>query len=278
MKTMKLIIGIVTLSCTLLLPHISSVYLHLNSPTAMLIICLFIAAGVISLCTRKSKRIISDLLPAIFYFSLGLIFINLVQYSVPLHKITIVWLAVIMFVLCFTFIFFIADKYIKNNYFHQDIDVEKKPNICAYCNTKTFDVICPKCGTSTFLPIDRVLINNGFVISKLFDGLYSCIFIDDVNNKWCVFDKTQKINKGIYPYKSIIKVELYTDNTPYSSHCNLCKSMSVIVSIDNLYQPAIVIDVIKQPLYTNSPKYKNSLSFARDVISTFNYMMNKAKH
>lgn len=274
MKTIKLVIGIVTLSCLFFLPLIFSMFIGVNVFVSLLTFLLLLTAGLISLCARKSNHIIFDLLPAFFYFLVGAIFLYFLKYAILQCKVTIILSISVMFVLSLIFLAFTIDKLIQKKYFYKDISTEKKQNICSYCNTKTFDDICPKCGTSATLTIDNALASNGFVINKAFNGLFCSVFVDDINKKWCVFNKAEHINKGIYPYNSLIKVELYKDVSPAS---NLCRAMSVIVYINNLYQPTIVIDVIKQPLYTNSQQYQNSLAFAREINSTFEYMRNSTQ-
>ncbi len=286
MKILKLVIGIVTLSFTLLLSLIFSMFnrldSNLDSYISSLVSLLFIAAGLISLCARNCKHILADILPALFYSLIGIIFLNFFAYVIPQCRTAIIIFIIIMFVLTLTFLFSAADKYVKAKRFHKDIDgqtlTEEKQNTCAYCNLKTSDEICPRCGTSTLLSVDKALVDKGFIISKAFNGLYCAVFIDDINKKWCVFNQVEHMNKGIYPYSNLIKVELYKDETPVpNGRISLCRSMSILVYMDNLYTPIVTIDIIKQPLYTNSKEYASSLSFARKVISTFEYMINNQK-
>ncbi len=329
MKTVKLVIGI----CSIVLSPILYFLIclsrfNIHSSVLIFVPLLFLTAGIICLCTHKSDSSIPNIFSSVLYF---LCFLLLIL-CMTRPKIGAVYIHITLFIISsFAFsiasiLFIIYSRYFSNKsemiiskdsskrcpicniIYYNDVCPSCGTNAdkvnfkkCVFCNTVTHKDICPKCNSIVLVSDVNSLKANGFVISKTINGIYSTIYIDDVNKKWCIYNKIQHCSEGVFSYNKIIRVELFKDGQNFQgnnfdkaliggllfgtsgavigassakANYSLCKNMSVLIYINNLYKPMITIDIIKTPIDVNSLIFKNNLSFAREILSTFEYMIN----
>jgi hypothetical protein len=141
--------------------------------------------------------------------------------------------------------------------------------------------------------VNHNLKEHDFMISKRYNTS-PIVAIDDVHNRIALVSSKVSIPYYIF-YKDIIAYEFFEDGVSISkgnnmaicidhfaigfgsSSSNVCTSLCVKLTINNFYNPLIVINFISQSVIKYSETYRNAFNQAQEFLSTLIYIANKIK-
>jgi len=150
--------------------------------------------------------------------------------------------------------------------------------------------VCQNCGYRwipkiSAIPVDRIastenegvknargkmlydfLQNAGFSESKVLNVRNAYISVDDTTKR-CIFYTAEMPGPIIYKFSDILDYEIYENN----------ETLQVRVSVNNLQNPEIVINMIEPHTDKASNIYQDAIENAKQIKATLNYIANNAQ-